>query len=367
LIRNMKSQKISCTPMAQAFDLFFKVSRSHSRYRKLWVFSVVAVIGATFLLRQPLLSQELATKAQEEKKLVLYHSTGIEDTQQILDRFRKRYPLLQVENHRLSSPRLFQRIVTEVRAGRNLADAYLISGAQTWLLKDMGYLAPYHSPERTKIRPALLDRQGYWSGVLWNLGVLGYNTRLVPAEAIPKRWEDLLQPRWKGQIGLEAEDVSWYIFMLQLMGNQKGKEFMTQLSRQQPQLRSGHNLIAQLLIAGEFALAPTARVHRVEEAKKDGGPVDWIAIEPLAPEPPVCVSLPKSAARPNAGKLFIDFILSREAQEVLYQLKRIPSRMDTPQPVPRLAQIKLLEVEYDKEIGNYSRYAKEYRDIFGLP
>lgn len=312
-------------------------------------------------------AQVSTTGAQEEKKLVLYHTTGIDDTQQILDRFRKRYPSFQVENQRLSSPKIIQKIATEVRAGQNLADVYLISGLQTWLLKDMGYLAPYLSPDRAKVLPALRDRQGYWTGVLWNLGVLGYNTKMVPPGAVPKKWEDLLQPRWKGQIGLEAEDVSWYAFLLDLMGKEKGKAFLTQLARQQPEVRSGHNLIAQLLAAGEFAMAPTARVHRVEDAKKEGAPVDWVAIEPLAPEPPVCISLPKNAPHPNAGKLFIDFILSAETQELLYQLGRIPSRMDSPQPIPRLTKIKLLETRYDQNVKEYSRYAKEYRSIFGVP
>jgi iron(III) transport system substrate-binding protein len=311
--------------------------------------------------------QDLVVKAQEEKKFVLYHSTGIEDTQQILNLFRKRYPFLQVENHRLSSQKLFQRIVSEVRAGHNLADAYIISGAETWLVKDMGFLAPYASPERSRIRPTLMDRQGYWTGILWNLGVLGYNTRMVSQDRLPKRWEDLLQPHWKGLIGLEAEDVTWYLFMMKLMGNQKGRAFMTQLARQQPQVRSGYNLVAALLVAGEFALVPTARVHRVEQAKMEGAPVDWIAIEPLTPEPPVCVSLPKSAPRPNAGKLFIDFVLSKPAQELLYQLKRIPSRTDAPQPVARLAQVKLIDAEFEKEIANFARYTKEYREIFGVP
>ena len=329
--------------------------------------AVVTAITMGSLLSTSVSAQDLVVKAQEEKKLVLYHSTGIEDTQQIIELFRKRYPFLLVENHRLSSQKLFQRIVSEVRAGRNLADAYIISGAETWLLKDMGFLAPYLSPERTRIRPSLIDRQGYWTGILWNLGVLGYNTRMVAPDRLPKRWEDLLQPQWKGLIGLEAEDVTWYIFMLKLMGNQKGKAFMAQLARQQPQVRSGYNLVAALMVAGEFALVPTARVHRVEQAKLDGAPVDWLAIEPLTPEPPVSVSLPKNAARPNAGKLFIDFVLSRPAQELLYQLKRIPSRTDAPQPIPRLAQVKLMDAEYEKEIGNFGRYTKEYREIFGVP
>jgi iron(III) transport system substrate-binding protein len=329
--------------------------------------AVVTTITMGSFFATSVSAQDLVAKAQEEKKLVLYHSTGIEDTQQIIELFRKRYPFLLVENHRLSSQKLFQRIVSEVRAGRNLADAYIISGAETWLLKDMGFLAPYLSPERSRIRPSLIDRQGYWTGILWNLGVLGYNTRMVTPDRLPKRWEDLLQPQWKGLIGLEAEDVTWYIFMLKLMGNQKGKAFMAQLARQQPQVRSGYNLVAALMVAGEFALVPTARVHRVEQAKLDGAPVDWFAIEPLTPEPPVSVSLPKNAARPNAGKLFIDFVLSRPAQELLYRLKRIPSRTDAPQPVPRLAQVKLIDAEYEKEIGNFARYTKEYREIFGVP
>jgi iron(III) transport system substrate-binding protein len=329
--------------------------------------AVVTAITMGSFLRTSVSAQDLVVKAQEEKKLVLYHSTGIEDTQQIMELFRKRYPFLLVENHRLSSQKLFQRIVSEVRAGRNLADAYIISGAETWLLKDMGLLAPYLSPERSRIRPSLIDRQGYWTGILWNLAVLGYNTRMVAPDRIPKRWEDLLQPQWKGLIGLEAEDVTWYIFMLKLMGNQKGKAFMAQLARQQPQVRSGYNLVAALMVAGEFALVPTARVHRVEQAKLDGAPVDWFAIEPLTPEPPVCVSLPKNAAHPNAGKLFIDFVLSRPAQELLYRLKRIPSRTDAPQPVPRLAQVKLIDAEFEKEVGNFGRYTKEYREILGVP
>jgi iron(III) transport system substrate-binding protein len=345
---------------------FFRSSHSKHRQRQIYRFSAAFLLSIWVFPGQALYSQDLVARAREEKKLVLYHSTGIDDTQPVLERFRKRYPFLQVENHRLSSVKLIQRIVTELRAGRELADAYLISGLQTWLLNDMGNLTAYDSRERAKIRPALRDRQGYWTGVLWNLGVLGYNTRMVPPAAVPKTWQDLLQGRWKGQIGLEAEDVSWYVFMLHLMGQEKGKAFLQQLARQQPQLRSGHNLIAQLLTGGEFALAPTARVHRIEEAKAQGAPVDWTAIEPLAPEPPVCISLPKNPPRPNAGKLFIDFILSAEAQEIFFQQKRIPARMDTPLPIPRLSQIKLLEIDYDQETKHYTRYAREYRDTFGV-
>jgi ABC-type Fe3+ transport system substrate-binding protein len=64
--------------------------------------------------------------------------------------------------------------------------------------------------------------------------------------------------------------------------------------------------------------------------------------------------------------LFIDFILSAEGQEILFQQKRIPARVDTPLPIPRLSRIKLMEIDYDQEAKHYARHASEYRDIFGV-
>src|SRR5947208_14380524 len=98
---------------------------------------VIATLVLICLFRtDSLFSQELVAKARDEKKLVLYHSTGIEDTQQILDRFRKRYPFLQVENHRVPSIEIIQRITTEIRAGHDLADACRISELRTGQMKD---------------------------------------------------------------------------------------------------------------------------------------------------------------------------------------------------------------------------------------
>lgn len=52
----------------------------------------------------------------------------------------------------------------------------MISGQQIWLLRDLGHLALYRSPEREKVQTALRDKEGYWTGVYWNLEVIGYNT-----------------------------------------------------------------------------------------------------------------------------------------------------------------------------------------------
>jgi iron(III) transport system substrate-binding protein len=309
-------------------------------------------------------AQDLLSKAKEEKKVVLYHSTTVSDTQKIIDGFRKKYPFLEVETYRGSAEKLLHKVVTEVKAGRNLADTYVIPGLQTWMLKDLGYLSPYNSTEREKIAPALKDKQGYWTGIYWNLEVLGYNTKLVGRTEVPTKWEDLLNPRWRENIGIDEQDIQWYGSLLHLMGEEKGKDFMRRLAKQRPQTRVGHTLLAQLLGAGEFALGPTTRVHTLEEMKSQGAPVEWTAIEPLAPNPPVSLSLPKNPPHPNAAKLFIDSLLSKEGQTILYELKRSPTRTDVSQPVPRAAKVKLMEMDYDLVTKNYNRHVQEFREIF---
>ena len=145
--------------------------------------------------------QDRVAAAKAEKKLVLYHSPNVADTEKIFAGFRKKYPFIEAETYRGNGEKLMQKITTEVRAGRNLADVYLLSGFQTWLLKGMGLLLQYASPERDKVLDALKDSDGYWTGVYWNLEVLAYNSNLVRSSEVPKAWQDLLSPRWKAQIG----------------------------------------------------------------------------------------------------------------------------------------------------------------------
>jgi ABC-type Fe3+ transport system substrate-binding protein len=68
----------------------------------------------------------------------------------------------------------------------------------------------------------------------------------------------------------------------------------------------------------------------------------------------------------NAAKLFIDFILSKEGQSIIYDVKRNPTRIDLSQPVARTAKIKLMEMDADQRAKNYNRYTQEFREIFSL-
>jgi len=106
-----------------------------------------------------LAAQDIGSKAKTEKKLVLYHTTTVADTQKIIDSFRKKYPFIEVDTYRATNEKLTQKILSEVKAGRNLADVY-INGIQTLMLKDMGLLSRYSSPEREHVANAFKDTQG---------------------------------------------------------------------------------------------------------------------------------------------------------------------------------------------------------------
>jgi iron(III) transport system substrate-binding protein len=141
---------------------------------------------------------------------------------------------------------------------------------------------------------------------------------------------------------------------------------MERLARQEPKWRRGHGLTAQLVGAGETALA-WAYNFRIERMKKEGAPVDWVdTFDPIV----VTVSgigLSAKPTNPNAAKLFVDFTLSKRGQEMIREMRRIPARSDVTPLAPKMDQSKLKLKAVPKEVYlNLDQYAQEFRKIFGL-
>jgi len=147
------------------------------------------------------------------------------------------------------------------------------------------------------------------------------------------------------------------------MGEEKGLSLMRQLAKTKVQLRNGRELVAQLVAAGEFKLALTAYSQNYETLKLGGAPVDWVALNPVyANIHPVALSA--KAPNPNAGKLFVDFLLSKTGQEILRAQKRIPDRIDTPPEIPRLTEGIKPAFGSPEMYGEYNRYIKLFQETF---
>lgn len=309
-------------------------------------------------------ASEWKEKGEAEGKLTWYASLGATDARRIIDRFKELYPKVDAQFYRAGDSQLMERILAEARAGKFGWDVVSTTGFYAHNLKKRGMLAAYDSPERKAIRTGHKDPQATWTSIYTNYTVLGYNSRLVSRDNVPKAHSDLLKPIWKGQVGIVQTAYEWFAVMLQAMGQEKGLAFMRELAKQQPQLRNGRTLLAQLIAAGEVNSGLAAYSQNFETLKRDGAPVDWVALDPVyANLNPMALSA--KAPRSSAGKLFIDFVLSKAGQETIRAQRRVPDRIDVLPDPPKLAQGFTAVFTADQVYENFDRYVKQFQEVFG--
>jgi iron(III) transport system substrate-binding protein len=303
-------------------------------------------------------------KAEVEGKVTWYASLSATDARRIIDRFKELYPKIDAQFYRAGDAQLMERILAEGRAGKFEWDVVSTTGFYAYNLKKRGMLAPYDSPERKFIRAGHKDGDATWTSIYTNYTVLGYNSRSVPKENVPKSHADLLKPAWRGQVGIVQTAYEWFAVMLQGMGQEKGMTFMRALAKQQPQLRNGRTLLAQLVAAGEVNAALAAYSQNFENLKREGAPVDWVALDPvygnLNP-----MGLSARAPHSNAARLFIDFVLSKTGQETIRAQRRVPDRIDVLPDPPTLAQGFSAVFTADEVYADFDRYVKLFQDTFG--
>ena len=302
--------------------------------------------------------------AKKEGKLVWYTSMAVDTSKPLLDAFLKEHPYINAELVRLGEEQLVNRIFGEIRAGLWSFDVLSNSSIATMIERKI--VAPYLAPEREQFMDQFKDPQGYWTGVFVNNLVLGYNTKMLAAKDAPKDYADLLQPKWKGQMLMDATDYDWFGTLIAVWGREKTVKYMQQLAKQEPLWRRGHGLTAQLLGAGEVPLA-WAYNFRIERMKREGAPVDWIeTFDPIV----VTISgiaLSAKATHPNAAKLLINFATSRKGQEMIREMRRIPARSDVKPVAAKMDQSKLKLKAVPKEVySGLDDHAREFRKIFGL-
>jgi len=306
---------------------------------------------------------KLIEAAKKEGKLIWYTSTNVTESKPLLDDFEKQYPFIKGEIFRASGEVVLNRIFGETRANKWNYD--VVTVGEFDVLLGAKLLAPYKSPETKYFIADFVNPSGYWSAVYVNYRAIGYNPKLVAEKDAPKQWEDLLDGKWKGKISLEEEEYVWYGALVRYWGKEKTQKFMRALAKQDIQWRKGHTLISQLMAAGEFPLG-VIYAHRIEEMKQRGAPVEWSnTVNPvvvtlnsagLSPKPP----------DPNAARLYIDYLLSKPAQQRLRALRRIPARADVEPLAPKMDQSKLkLAIALRDSVDEYNASIKEFREIFG--
>jgi iron(III) transport system substrate-binding protein len=331
---------------------------------KMKLITFFALVVFNYLLAFTVNAAEVQQKAEAEGKVVFYASMTATDAKALVDGFKQLYPKIDGEFYRTSDSQLMEKILTESRAGKPFCDVVSETGFYGHLLKKRGMLEAYDSPERKFFRDAYKDPQAFWTSIYTTYAVLGYNTKLVPKNSMPKSYEDLLKTEWKGQIGIEQRAYEWFATTMRNMGGEeKGLAFMRRLAQQQLQPRPGRTLIAQLVAAGEYKGSVSVYSQSYEILKGSGAPVDWTPLDPVyASIHPTGIAA--KAPHPNAARLLMDFILSKKGQEILRSVKRIPDRIDTPPDPPRLIEGIRPAVTSPEVYDNFDRYVRLFDDTF---
>jgi iron(III) transport system substrate-binding protein len=317
-------------------------------------------LSALALSENPDRHQRLVEGATREGALNLYTSMTAATAAKVKADFERRYPGVKINLWRASSELVLQRVVTEARAKRHVFDVMETNGPEMEAAQGEKLLQAVVSAHfRDLISEALMPHRE-WVATRLNLFVQCFNTKLVKPEELPKSFEDLLHPRWKGRLAIEAADPDWFMSVIGNLGEEKGlKLFKDIVASNGMTVRKGHAVLAELVIAGEIPLSLTCYNFKIDQDRKAGAPVDWISIGPVIARPNGA-GISRYAPHPHAALLFYEYMIS-EAQPFLTALELVPVARKIESPIKgRASQI----IDPKKAFDEKAKWEKLYTEIF---
>jgi iron(III) transport system substrate-binding protein len=272
--------------------------------------------------------QRLIEGAKREGTLTFYTSIPEKDMSVLAADFEKRYGV-KVNVWRASTVKVVQRLMAEKQANRWDFDAVDISGPEMEILYGEKLLQEVDSDLHRELLPETLMPHRGWAPQFLSVFVQAYNTNALKRPDLPKSYEDLLQPRWKGMLGVEANDHDWYCGLLKHMGPERGARLFSDLVEKNGwSVRQGHTLLTNMVASGEVPLGLTVYSYMVDQARARGAPIDWFAIEPLIGRSNG-IGVSRRPPHPHAALLFYEYMIG-EAQPQMV-------RMNYLSPVKKLA------------------------------
>ena len=305
--------------------------------------------------------QKLIDGAKKEGALSIYTSAQGEDMGPLVAAYEKKYGI-KASMWRAGSEKVLQRAVTEARGNRFAVDVIETNGPELESLHREKLLQAVKSPHHPNVMAQAIRPHGEWVGTRLNVFVQAYNTKLVKKEELPKTWDDLLNPRWKGRLGIEAEDQDWLAGVARDLGEARGvKLFKDIVAANGMSVRKGHTLLTQLVASGEVPFALTVYNYKVEQLRQKGAPIDWMSIG-TAVARPNGVGVARQAPNPHAALLFYEFEISEEGQKILSDRDFVPTNTKVESAI---AKQPLKFVDPAMMLDEGEKWAKLYQDIFG--
>ena len=314
-----------------------------------------------------MLATTLTPAFAQEGKLVLYTSQPQTDAQQTADAFMAKYPGVEVEWVRDGTPQIMAKFRSELEAGAPLADVLLIADVVTMEgLKAEGLLLDYSEADLTGYAEGLHDEDGaYFSTKLITTGIV-YNTA---ATMIPTSWDDLIKPEAQGQVAMPSPLTSGaaMIHAVTLSDNLPGGwDYYSALAENGAQASGGTGGILTAVSGGEQLYGMIVDYMPIREAAK-GAPVEFVFPTEGVSAVTEPVAILASGQNQDNAKLFVDFLLSEEGQQLAASQGYIPARdgIALPEGYPDRSEIQVLDYDAAAALANDADNKEKFSEIFG--
>lgn len=278
----------------------------------------------------------LVEGAKKEGKLTWYTTYIVDQAvRPVIEAFNEKYPFITVEYYRGNNSQILEKVLNEHRANRHQVDVIDASDLVLTLKQNGDILQKVQSPHLSQYPDEIKDPDQLWAAANLFYITIGYNTKLVPEGQVPKTYEDLLNPQWKGGMAWNSVGVfggpGFVGNILKNYGEEKGMEYLEKLSQQKViNMDASARAVLDRSIAGEFPIALQIFSHHPLISAAQGAPVDWQPLDPVLLTPNV-VLMAKHSPNPYSAMLFIDFLLNKEGgQKILSEANYIPAHPEVP-------------------------------------
>ena len=328
-----------------------------------WLAAGLILLGASpeaplFHYTGPDRTEKIQAAAKKEGALTLYTTFAEKDLPPLIRPFEEKYGI-KVTVWRAGTDKVLQRTITEARAGKYDVDVIHFGSPEMEALSREKILQAVSSPLQQQLQPGSVPAHKEWAATLLSVWVQAYNTQVVKKEDLPRSYRDLLDPKWKGKLGIESKNQDWFASVVDVMGGgEKGLNFFRELvAKNGISPRQGHTLLNNMVISGEVPLALTLYNYMPEQAKKKGAPIDWFALEPAIARSNA-VGVARRAPHPNAALLFYEYMLG-EAQKVIAAMDYVPSNTQVPSP---LKGLKILQTDPVRSLDESEKWTRLFEE-----
>ena len=310
-------------------------------WKKLWLILAMLTLLAP-LARAADADPALVAAAQKEGEVVWYSTLIVNQiVRPLAAAFERKYPGIKVLYSRATNSDTALKILNEARARRIQADVF--DGTNSiYPLLDAKLVASYHPKSAAGYPADLKDPNGYWTAMNLFYMTAAYNTNMVKGADIPKTYQDLLEPKWKGKIVWTNDPTpqgppGFIHTILATFGPEKGMAYLHKFADQQPVfIPASQRVVLDKVISGEYPLAVMTFNHHSAISAAQGAPVQWIRMEPLL-QTTSLIGIVQGAPHPNAARLFVEYAVSEEGQKVLAAHDYLPADPKVP---ARIADLK---------------------------